>query len=708
MTEPNNFPDINLETFTGKDRIYHSLIEARIFRNYSQEFILQIIEKLKEYKEKNGDNIIIDILFAKYLNHANTDDLVKAVQALSEKGEFNSQFHFALALFCSIEEFKYLRNKIYIQSWKLCTNDIFLIDEIQISNVIAFYVIRRFYNCFTKEMIIKNDDILKSKKYKLNENYKNYRDKYNETIAKYNESIKRIEKFYSIDFWNSYNSGNENDIFIINVENDPYLLNAAAQMCYYHPLIKVNYDVSKLQFPEYISLDMMKLIRYQFSYRKLLDFEPYSIEIKNLCSLVYLLALNQVSFKDLEKYKELMSPNSFIILVLVYMNYTKEEVPQSIFDYTISKLDYSDTKNIFLIRMINILRNNKEDLLYVTSKWMPFQSSELSNANYAHLKNAIYNQKYNIKNENNELIEKYINDFRRFMKKLIIISKGQKKLYLINVFQNYSDDSYIKIEYIMCLIDENKFSSAYDSMMKLNLTNEQINILKDENHFPKIYLLMRNIPINSALDIYEKLDLKDKIDLFQKLNIFLRFSLSTNNYKINRSTLLQDSVDLFKKNDMKNVRIRIKYDLEKGIDEGGLAKDWFTNVSDETIKSNVFITVPNGTSLTFNPYCDYKYMYKFAGEFIALAITNKKTIGLKLSSFIWKKILGKEVTLEDMKDYDIEIYQSLKWISENDPSDLMMTFVDSNDEELCENGKDIDLNEENKDYIEYEILKKIY
>ena len=70
--------------------------------------------------------------------------------------------------------------------------------------------------------------------------------------------------------------------------------------------------------------------------------------------------------------------------------------------------------------------------------------------------------------------------------------------------------------------------------------------------------------------------------------------------------------------------------------------------------------------------------------------------------------MNEKITLEDMNDYDSEIYRSLKWISENDVNDLMMTFVDTNDEELCENGKNIELTNENKDkFIDLMIVKKL-
>ena len=40
----------------------------------------------------------------------------------------------------------------------------------------------------------------------------------------------------------------------------------------------------------------------------------------------------------------------------------------------------------------------------------------------------------------------------------------------------------------------------------------------------------------------------------------------------------------------------------------------------------------------------------------------------------YKLILGKPITLEDMSEVDIETYNSLKWVIDNDPEDLCLTF----------------------------------
>lgn len=46
MIDSNVFPDGNAENFTYKEKIYHSLLEARLLRRYSAEFMNQLIDYL--------------------------------------------------------------------------------------------------------------------------------------------------------------------------------------------------------------------------------------------------------------------------------------------------------------------------------------------------------------------------------------------------------------------------------------------------------------------------------------------------------------------------------------------------------------------------------------------------------------------------------------------------------------------------------------
>jgi E3 ubiquitin-protein ligase NEDD4 len=47
--------------------------------------------------------------------------------------------------------------------------------------------------------------------------------------------------------------------------------------------------------------------------------------------------------------------------------------------------------------------------------------------------------------------------------------------------------------------------------------------------------------------------------------------------------------------------------------------------------------------------------------------------------------LGKPITLDDMAEVDMETYNSLKWVIDNDPEDLYLTFSAQEDKfgEVC-------------------------
>lgn len=81
----------------------------------------------------------------------------------------------------------------------------------------------------------------------------------------------------------------------------------------------------------------------------------------------------------------------------------------------------------------------------------------------------------------------------------------------------------------------------------------------------------------------------------------------------------------------------------------------------------------------------------------------RSNIGFFIRPF-YKMMLRKPIDLNDMESVDTEYYNSLLWIKENDPSELMLTFsVDeetfghTSQRELKPNGADIEVTNENKD-----------
>lgn len=202
--------------------------------------------------------------------------------------------------------------------------------------------------------------------------------------------------------------------------------------------------------------------------------------------------------------------------------------------------------------------------------------------------------------------------------------------------------------------------------------------------------MLKNIQlINCDYETLAKFEMQSVFNLNEKYKIFFTNKLNEAKNKVSRQSILNDSINAIKK-------LIVEYIKEFGSDAGCLARDWFTTISDAFKDTKIFIPTPNGNSLTINNENNDKHIFFFVGQLIGIAFTNKQNLNLKLSSFIWKKLLNHKIDLSDMKDYDIKVYNSLKWILNNDVTDCSLTFVDTNDIELIKNGRNIEVNNDNK------------
>ena len=357
-----------------------------------------------------------------------------------------------------------------------------------------------------------------------------------------------------------------------------------------------------------------------------------------------------------------------------------------------------------------LVNEKNDDLLYLVSKNIDLTNSKITNGIYSVIKKDIHQgniQKY----ENTKVIKYYDEDFIRFIQKAINNFDGRRKIDSMRLYINSITNIERKIELIFEIMYMKEYDDAIELLNNLQPTKEIKDLLTDDLHFESIKDLLNWVKTQDACEFIKKFSIEKMLTQKEKLTIFYKKGFTKQRISISRNNLLNDSMNEFLSKKMHHKIIRIHYDSEKGVDEGGLSKDWFINVTDEIIKSKAFIPTPNGTSLTFNNNntdIDNSIIYRFTGQLIASAFINKKNMGIKLSSFILKQLMEEKIDLEDMKDYDIELYQSLKWISENDPEPLMMTFVDGENIELCEGGLDKDLTEENKEeFIRLMIEKKL-
>lgn len=128
---------------------------------------------------------------------------------------------------------------------------------------------------------------------------------------------------------------------------------------------------------------------------------------------------------------------------------------------------------------------------------------------------------------------------------------------------------------------------------------------------------------------------------------------------VNRDDIIFDTFDRFENMDIKRKRVNITYKDENGYDEGGLFRDWVSTISKEIIDTGAIITTPDGEYYVINENYDDTEIFKLIGQVIGVSFNNRQSNDLKLMSSIWKFIFDENIDINDMREYDYYIYNSL-------------------------------------------------
>ncbi|XP_061071751.1 E3 ubiquitin-protein ligase NEDD4-like isoform X10 [Conger conger] len=214
-------------------------------------------------------------------------------------------------------------------------------------------------------------------------------------------------------------------------------------------------------------------------------------------------------------------------------------------------------------------------------------------------------------------------------------------------------------------------------------------------------------------------EFKQKYDYFRKklkkpADIPNRFEM-----KLHRNNIFEESyrrIMSLKRPDILKARLWIEFESEKGLDYGGVAREWFFLLSKEMFNPYYGLFEYSATdnyTLQINPnsgLCneDHLSYFKFIGRVAGMAVFHGKLLdGFFIRPF-YKMMLGKQITLKDMESVDSEYYNSLKWILENDPTELDLRFCIDEDNfgqtyqvDLKPTGSDMVVTNDNKkEYID--------
>lgn len=179
--------------------------------------------------------------------------------------------------------------------------------------------------------------------------------------------------------------------------------------------------------------------------------------------------------------------------------------------------------------------------------------------------------------------------------------------------------------------------------------------------------------------------------------------------------------------EIKRSRLNVRFQGEEGVDAGGVTREWFQVLSRQIFNPDyaLFSPVASDTT-TFHPNRtswvnpEHLSFFKFIGRIIGKAIYDLRVLDCHFSRAVYKKILGKAVSIKDMETLDLDYYKSLVWMLENDITDIITeTFsIEAEDYgeqkviDLKPGGRDIPVTEDNKrEYVnlvvDYRLLRSV-
>ncbi|XP_046970481.1 E3 ubiquitin-protein ligase NEDD4 isoform X7 [Vanessa cardui] len=185
--------------------------------------------------------------------------------------------------------------------------------------------------------------------------------------------------------------------------------------------------------------------------------------------------------------------------------------------------------------------------------------------------------------------------------------------------------------------------------------------------------------------------------------------------KVRRSSILEDSyriISSVSRLDLLKTKLWVEFESEVGLDYGGLAREWFFLLSKEMFNPYYGLfeySAMDNYTLQINPnsgVCNEEHLnyFKFIGRVAGMAVYHGKLLDAFFIRPFYKMMLGKPIELQDMESVDLEYYNSLMWIKENDPSELYLTFSVDEEQfgktiqrELKPGGANIPIDNENKD-----------
>ncbi|XP_021903500.1 E3 ubiquitin-protein ligase UPL1-like [Carica papaya] len=188
---------------------------------------------------------------------------------------------------------------------------------------------------------------------------------------------------------------------------------------------------------------------------------------------------------------------------------------------------------------------------------------------------------------------------------------------------------------------------------------------------------------------------------------------------VRRAYILEDSYNQLRMRSTQELkgRLTVHFQGEEGIDAGGLTREWYQLLSRVIFDKGALLFTTVGNESTFQPNPNSVYQtehlsyFKFVGRVVGKALFDGQLLDVHFTRSFYKHILGVKVTYHDIEAIDPDYFKNLKWMLENDISDVPdLTFsIDADEEklilyertevtdhELIPGGRNMKVTEENK------------
>ena len=305
---------------------------------------------------------------------------------------------------------------------------------------------------------------------------------------------------------------------------------------------------------------------------------------------------------------------------------------------------------------------------------------------------------------------------------------GDSNTLLSHLADRVSQSKEISLEQLESIRKKYMPEYVFDWKLEINQkTGEKIwknngKILLNEE-IMKEFKKILNKPIGSSEQFFKK-----RAWLFHYLANSLGNTDDNSKLFIDKKNIFESSFKEFKK--IKDIKVKLPMKViflgEEDKDEGGMNKYWYLKLFEEIFskEKKLFRENPNKCigkkTLIFYPKypgMNLEY-YEFLGKLILKTFFDHVNItGFNFNNIVFNPILNRKITIEDLKYYDINLYYKLKLIKDStikgnkelEKYKFIWKIKDEKNQEkeieLIENGKNIFLNDENKNKF---IEKVIY